>query len=82
MTETRKQGAGTEKAKNKKTITMIFCVESWMDRKTDSKCNEQSQPKPKHAPNAIQQVSNAPNVDKKSSRKVCLFWGESLPRSV
>lgn len=49
--------------------------------KKNSKCDEQSQPKPKqHAPNAIQQMSNAPNVDKKSSsKKVCLFWGVSLP---
>lgn len=67
---------------------MIFCVEPWAisahgDRKkTDSKCDEQSQPKPKqHAPNAIQQMSNAPSVDKKSSsKKVCVsFGGVSLP---
>lgn len=81
MKETRSnQGAGTRKAKQNNNNDLLCCtlgnICPWVE-KTNSKCDEQSQPKPKqHAPNAIQQVSNAPNVDKKSSiRKICLFGG-------
>lgn len=70
---------------------MIFCVEPWAKsadgsgkNKTDSKCDEQSLPKPKqHAPNAIQQMSNAPSVDKKSSsKKVSVSFGVFAPLAV
>lgn len=78
----KRKAPAPEKNKNKnddllcRTLGKTYADGS-KEKKTDNKY-EQSQPKQKqHASNAIQQMSNAPSVDKEnSSKKVCVSFGE------